>query len=488
MKNNKFKIIAGDYQKGQILLISLLVLVVALTVGLSVVTRSITTVRTTSEEESSQRAFSAAEAGIEQALVSNTSPQESQTRENFVTNPSFEGPDSSFFSWGTAGNTSGLTYNLQDSTYALDRTHAAKFQSNLNYTGQYYLNSSNAFTPIVGHTYTFSASVYIPAGSPIGTINIAFRNWTTWSDYAKTIANVNAAQWTRISVTYTAQVGDSLRFTVADPYGTNGVTASWWVDGLLIEDSGILGSYFDGATPGASWTGTPDASSSLLVNSPSNPIFTGAFPNSSSYATSTNVVSGDEFLVNGGGLVLKDDPVDVWLSEYPDYTNPWPPVGGPGTLTVYWVSNSDSDPNNCANNAENSSAPAIEIVLIKGDSKVDPNTTITHYAFDPCNTQRRSGASFSNNFTPALGGGTVKGKAFTYSASITVPTGKGLLARIIPLYAGTHIGVIGTGLPPQGTVISSIGSSGGTQRKIVTFRGYPRAPIELYPFLIFSTK
>lgn len=53
---------------GQALLIVVLVMVVSLTIGLSVVSRSITNLRITKEEEQSQRAFSAAEAGVEQAL------------------------------------------------------------------------------------------------------------------------------------------------------------------------------------------------------------------------------------------------------------------------------------------------------------------------------------------------------------------------------------------------------------------------------------
>ncbi len=55
-------------EKGQSLLIVVLVMVVALTVGLSVASRSIINLRITSEEQSSQSAFSAAEAGIEKAL------------------------------------------------------------------------------------------------------------------------------------------------------------------------------------------------------------------------------------------------------------------------------------------------------------------------------------------------------------------------------------------------------------------------------------
>jgi len=67
-------------QKGQTLLVVVLVMVVALTVGLSVVLRSIINVRTTTEDENSQRAFSAAEAGIEK--LSKQSPGSSITNQS----------------------------------------------------------------------------------------------------------------------------------------------------------------------------------------------------------------------------------------------------------------------------------------------------------------------------------------------------------------------------------------------------------------------
>lgn len=59
-------------ERGQVLLIIILVMVVALTVGLSFISRSITTLRTSREEASSQKALAAAEAGIEQVLKTNT--------------------------------------------------------------------------------------------------------------------------------------------------------------------------------------------------------------------------------------------------------------------------------------------------------------------------------------------------------------------------------------------------------------------------------
>jgi Tfp pilus assembly protein PilX len=57
--------------RGQMLLIVVLVMVVIMTVGLSAATRTITNIRVSTDEENSERAFSAAEAGLEQALGRN---------------------------------------------------------------------------------------------------------------------------------------------------------------------------------------------------------------------------------------------------------------------------------------------------------------------------------------------------------------------------------------------------------------------------------
>lgn len=59
-------------QSGQALLIILLIMSVVLTIGLSVVSRSITDIQITTKEDDALRAFSAAEAGIERALIAGT--------------------------------------------------------------------------------------------------------------------------------------------------------------------------------------------------------------------------------------------------------------------------------------------------------------------------------------------------------------------------------------------------------------------------------
>lgn len=60
-------------EKGQALLVVILTMVVSLTVGLSLASRSITNLRISTSQEESQKAFSAAEAGIEEALKSGVS-------------------------------------------------------------------------------------------------------------------------------------------------------------------------------------------------------------------------------------------------------------------------------------------------------------------------------------------------------------------------------------------------------------------------------
>lgn len=56
-------------QKGQALLIIVLVMAVALTIGLAVISRSVTDIKISKQEEDSARVFSVAEAGIEEALM-----------------------------------------------------------------------------------------------------------------------------------------------------------------------------------------------------------------------------------------------------------------------------------------------------------------------------------------------------------------------------------------------------------------------------------
>lgn len=196
-------------------------------------------------------------------------------------------------------------------------------------------------------------------------------------------------------------------------------------------------------------------------------IASGSFTNNTTYSTNITSVSGTSFLLNAANPVLQDDGIDVWLSEYsinPSeiYRNPWS-----GNLTIIWGTTS----NGCSN-------AALEIAVISG-TKSSP--ILTRYSYDPC--QARAGVN-SFDFVPTTAR-VISGKTLYYQ--VTLPVSFGLIARVIPFYSNTIIGVSGSSnLPSQGSVITSTGTSGDTQRRINVFQGYPEVPSEFFPYNLFS--
>lgn len=192
----------------------------------------------------------------------------------------------------------------------------------------------------------------------------------------------------------------------------------------------------------------------------------GTFLNDATYDTSITQVSGLSFLLNGGNPVLKDDGIDIWLTEYSTnsaqlYQNPWT-----GSMNIYW----GKDNNGC-------NQAALEIVVVSG-TKADP--VFKKYTFDPCFAR-----SNTNHFSFVSSGGIVAGKTFPFVATINISNG--LIVRVIPLYQETPVGVLGnSAFPAQGTIITSVGSSGNTSRKITVFQGFPALPSEYFTYGLFS--
>lgn len=204
----------------------------------------------------------------------------------------------------------------------------------------------------------------------------------------------------------------------------------------------------------------------------------GSFANDTTYNTVVGNLSGVEFLLQNGIVIPKDESADVWLSTYPTYANPWS-----GSLTLYWGSFSDV----CAADEETNTLPALSVSVLSG-SLAAPSAT--YYAFDTCAPR-----AAQNNFeliTP--GNWTIGGKQFRYRRTITIASG--MFARVTPLYASGVVGVRGCNvantnclsLPSQGSVIESVGVADDTQRKIISFRGYPKIPTELFPYVLFAPR
>ena len=220
------------------------------------------------------------------------------------------------------------------------------------------------------------------------------------------------------------------------------------------------------------------AEAGLEQSMQSNSASSGNFTNNTTYTATIATLAGQDIILNNGATVLKDDAVDLWLSTYPTYASQWT-----GDLTVYWGTAGDV----CNANEAVNSRPALEIVLLHG-TRTDP--VLTRYAVDPCASR-----ATINRFTSiAAGGATILGKPFGYK--IYIPVASGMIMRIIPLYAPTVIAVRGcnasnancSSLPVQGKLITSVGTSDTTQRKLTGFQEYPKLPVQLFPFLIFSPK
>lgn len=199
----------------------------------------------------------------------------------------------------------------------------------------------------------------------------------------------------------------------------------------------------------------------------------GQLSSDASYTTSITPVLGTSFLLNGSNPVLQDDGIDLWLSDYSTdsskiYLNSWPAGGGTGQVTIYW-----GDSSVACNNS------ALEIAVITGSKA---SSSIARYALDPC----ASRAATNHLASPAvLPPATVEGKLFYHQTTITITSG--LIAKIIPLYTNTHLAVTGTAaIPSQGSVISSTGTSGSSERKVNVFQGYPEIPSEYFPYVLFS--
>lgn len=196
----------------------------------------------------------------------------------------------------------------------------------------------------------------------------------------------------------------------------------------------------------------------------------GSFTNNTTYDTTVTRVLGTSFLLNAGNPVLADDGISLWLSDYsadPNliYQNRWS-----GDLTIAWGYSADG----CSN-------AALEVAIISG-TKASP--VLTRYAFDPCQVR-----SSVNRFTfVTSSSSTISGINFYYQRTINISSSfPGLLAKIIPLYSNASMGVTGsTPLPSQGSTITSTGVSGGTQRKVNVFQGYPEIPSEYFPYNLFS--
>jgi hypothetical protein len=204
----------------------------------------------------------------------------------------------------------------------------------------------------------------------------------------------------------------------------------------------------------------------------SDTAMTGTLSNNATYKTAIIKVSGAQFALNNDSPILTDESSDIWLSTYPGYTNPWS-----GTFNIYWGKSTDT----CNTNESLNTMAALEVIILSG---TPANPQMTRYLYDPCSSRQTS-----NNFTYVPAGTySVSGGNYAYSTP-TITVNAGIYARVIPLYAPSIVAIqncgCNGGMPIQGTVIQSVGTSSNTEREIQTYRYYPQLPPEIFQYNLF---
>lgn len=165
-------------------------------------------------------------------------------RTNLITNPSFE---TNTTNWSGPNSTI-----AQSSAFSYVGTKSLKVTPS-NASG----GAAFIATTVSGTTYRFSVYVYTETNK---NLKLAIESPATSS----TTVAVTSGTWTRLNVSFVADSTSSYVTIV----GTDSTTP-FYVDAVMLEASSSVGSYFDGATAGASWTGTPHASTSTIPSTTS---------------------------------------------------------------------------------------------------------------------------------------------------------------------------------------------------------------------------
>lgn len=180
-----------------------------------------------------------------------TEGYESQAyRENMIPNPSVE---SSIGNWS---QTSGATV-VRGTTRAVTGT-ASIDVTTTGLSGQGVYWPSPTLSVISGETYTFSGYVFMASAVPSISATMRFQDSLIQSvgpDITTNFSNPTVGAWVRVSVTGTAPEGADRVVPMIRIYAAH-TAQTFQADGLLLERSSTLGSYFDGSIIGHEWTGT----------------------------------------------------------------------------------------------------------------------------------------------------------------------------------------------------------------------------------------
>lgn len=121
--------------------------------------------------------------------------------------------------------------------------------------------AANRWPVVPGQVYTFSCWVRPSVSCNVGVGTREFDTAGNFLGQNWTPVSCTANVWTRIASTVTVPANQSSWGWVVTTALPN-ISDTCYVDGVLVELGGSMGTYFDGSTPGSWWDGTPNASTS----------------------------------------------------------------------------------------------------------------------------------------------------------------------------------------------------------------------------------
>ncbi len=197
--------------------------------------------------------------------------------------------------------------------------------------------------------------------------------------------------------------------------------------------------------------------------------------------SNSNSISSTFAEVNNGDPINQDQGYDIWLSDYPKFTNPFT-----GSITLYWDENTITNCTQLSGNASSDPtiSPALEVLVLS--NVLAPQ--LSKYVYDPC---RSAAPRPITNSSSTNSGGPFTLTSFnnkTYQYSVTIPVSSALIMKVVPIFNSTTMAMQSSGptIPSQGKVITSTGNSGETVRKLQYFISYPQIPAELMQYAIIS--
>ncbi len=189
--------------------------------------------------------------------------------------------------------------------------------------------------------------------------------------------------------------------------------------------------------------------------------------------------------------IREDEVRTLWLAEYSDLTQVYTPIYTAGSLILLW------------GNADSTEEPALEATIYYqtggGENKViryalDPKPNNPTHLPDPNRFCQPDGTDCDGVSDFGVEGNySIEGKTVRYKATLDLSPASGgtlLFARLRLLYSDELDQVLGAGptsgsFASQGVKISSVGTAGGSTRKIEVVRLHP-APPGIFDFLLYS--